>query len=310
MTIRHAKESTAPAPSNPALVGGPDWNDDHLIEVGINLPSQATTPPSPPAGNLTLFAQSRAGRQLLAMVGPAGVDVNLQPALFGNSVFMWSPSTGTTVSGNFGTSWTARNAGTGAAQAHPARASTNALTSLARATFGTGTTATGSSGIQSALAAAWRGNAPGLGGFFFASRFGVETLAADLRVLVGLSALNAALNGEPSAQANTIALVKDSADANWFLATRDGTAVTKTPTGLAVTAGVILDLFMFAPPNGSDVRVLLRNAVTGAVALDTTITANLPVNTAFLFAHAQVQSVTGTTAKLLALNRIYVENDL
>jgi hypothetical protein len=37
---------------------------------------------------------------------------------------------------------------------------------------------------------------------------------------------------------------------------------------------------------------------------DVALTNNLPVNTTFLYMNAQVQSVTGTTAKLLALNKM------
>lgn len=247
---------------------------------------------------------------MLHMVGPAGIDVAMQPALFGNSVYMWLPGTGTTAAINWGTNWTARNAGTGAAQAHPTKAATNDLTSLNRATFTTGTTATGSSGVQSAATVAWRGNAAGRGGFFFFARFAVEVAAADIQLLVGLSALNAALAGEPSAQNNTIALTKDTADTDWHLTTR-GTVTTKTPTGCPVTQGQILDLTLFAPPNGSNVTARLVDAMTGTVYLDNVaITANLPAATTFLFAHAQIRSVTGVTGKLLALNRIYVETDL
>ena len=311
MPIKHSKVSGKPASADPTLIDGPAWDGDHTIDVGINLPDQANIPAAPSAGQLTIFNRQRAGRALLHLIGPAGIDVALQPGLFGNSVTMWTPSTGTTVSANFGSSWTARNAGTAAAQAHPTRASTNSMTALSRATFGTGTTATGSSGIQSALQVAWRGNRANEGGWFAFYRFGVETDAAGMQYMLGLSALNAALAGEPSAQANTVALVKDSTDTNWFVATRDGAAVTKTPTGKAVTAGEILDFIMFAPPNGTGVTVRLVNAVTGVVHVDdVTITTNLPVNTTFLYAHAQCRSTAGTTAKLLALNRIYVETDL
>lgn len=268
-------------------------------------------PAAPAAGDLRWFARNRSGRVLPHIIDPSGINVALQPALFGNSVFMWSPSTGTTVSANFGTSWTARNAGTGAAQAHPTRASTNALTSMNRATFGTGTTATGSSGVQSALQVAWRGNAANLGGFYFTSRFGIETTEATLQVLIGLSALNAALAGEPSAQNNTVGLAKDSTDSTWQIITRNGTTVTKTPTGASITVGQVLDFTMFAAPNGSDVTFKLVDAVTGTVLVDNVVvTTNLPVNTTFLYAHAQIRSTVGTTAKLLALNRIYVETDL
>lgn len=277
---------------------------------GINLPAKTSTVTAPASG-LNLFNRTRANRDLLRMLGPSGIESGIQPALFGNSVLMWLPGTGTTVSVSFGEAWTARNAGTSAAQATPARASTNAITSMKRATFGTGTTATGSSGFQSTNTVCWRGNAAGLGGFFFYSRIAVETLATDLRLMIGLSALNAALAGEPSAQANTIALCKDSTDSTWQIVTRDASAVTKTNTSITVNATDILDFFMFMPPNSSTLAVQVVNAVTGAsLYSNNSITANFPAATTFLYAHAQIMSVTGTTAKLLAVNRLYIETDL
>jgi hypothetical protein len=158
---------------------------------------------------------------------------------------------------------------------------------------------------------AWRGNAAGRGGFFYFSRFGVETFRSDIQILNGLSALNAALAGEPSVQNNSIGVCKDAADVNWQVFTRSGTTTTKTDTGVAVAAGTILDLMMFAPPNASNVTVRLVDAMTGAVLVDDlVISTNLPTNTTFLFAHSQIRSTTGITAALLALNRIYVETDL
>lgn len=308
--IKHVFVSGKSDGGDATLVQPSNWNAEHVVDQYLDLPDVAT-PAAPSAGSLRYFARSQAGRILPAVIGPSGIDVNLQPALFRNSIYMWLPGTGTTVSINWGTSWTARNSGTSAAQATPTKASTNAMTSLNRATFSTGTTATGTSGIQSAASVAWRGNAAGLGGFFYFARFGVETYRADLQLQVGLSSRNAALTADPSLDNNSIALVKDAADTNWFLATRNGTTTTKTATGLAVAAGTILDLLMFAPPNGSNVTVRLVNAVDGTVYMDdVVITSTLPVNTTFLFAHAAVRSTTGTSAALLALNRIYVECDL
>lgn len=308
--IKHQFVSAKSDGGDATLVQPSNWNAEHVVDQYIDLPDVAT-PAAPSAGNLRLFTRSQAGRQLLAMIGPSGIDVNLQPAFFRNSIYMWLPGTGTTLSINFGTSFTARNNGTSAAQAHPTKASTNAMTSLNRATFGTGTTAAGASGVQSAVTVAWRGNAAGLGGFFFFARFGVETLASDMRVAVGLSANNATMAADGSTWANSILLVKDSADSTWQIATRNGSTLTKTPTGCTVTQGQILDLILFATPNGSNVRVRLVDAVTGTVYIDDVeITATLPVATTFLFMQAHCQSVSGTTAKLLALNRMYCETDL
>ena len=270
-----------------------------------------STPSSPAAGSLTLFAKQRAGRMTLNTVGPSGIDTALQPALFGNTVYLWVPGATTTVSIAFGTTWTARNAS--GAQSHPTKATTNILTQMNRALFScTATTAT-SSGIQSANTVAVRGNAAGIGGFFYFSRFGVETLSGTGQQIVnGLSSTAAALTGEPSSTfANILGLVKDSGDTNWFFVSRNNTGTaTKVDTGLTVTAGVVLDLMMFCKPNDSKVTVRLVRKNDGVVIMDDVeITATLPVNTTFLYAHHQLRN-TGTAINAFALNRIYVECDI
>lgn len=278
--------------------------------VYLDIPD-TSTPVAPSAGNLRLFTRSQAGRQLLALIGPSGIDTNLQPALFRNSVHMWLPGTGTTTSIAFGTNWTARNSGTSAAQAHPTRTATNALTSLNRATFNTGTTATGTSGIQSGQLVAWRGNATGLGGFFYFSRFGIETYRSDIQAWTGLASGNAALAGEPSSLLHSCGICKDSTDTNWFIFTKDSTNKTRIDTGLAVSAGTILDFMMFCPPNSNSIKFRLVNAVTGAVIVDdASISTTLPASSTFMYAHTAIRSTVGTTAASLALNRIYVEADL
>ena len=310
--IKHQFVSAKSDGGDSTLVQPSNWNAEHVVDQYLDLPDVAT-PAAPSTGNLRLFTRAQAGRQLLAGIGPSGLDTNYQPALFRNSVYMWLPGAGTTASIAWGTTWAVRNSGTSAAQAHPTKAATNDLTSLNRATYGTGTTATGTSGIQSAATVAWRGNAAGRGGFFYFSRFGVETYRADIRLFVGLSARNAALAGEPSAQNNSVGLCKDSGDTDWHILTRNGSTATKTPLGVprAVTQGQILDFMMFCPPNGSDITFRLVDAMTGAVYADgQVITDTLPVNTVFMYAHASIMSTTGTTAALLALNRIYVECDL
>jgi hypothetical protein len=85
----------------------------------------------------------------------------------------------------------------------------------------------------------------------------------------------------------------------------------KVDTGVPVTAGQILDLILFAAPNGVSIGARLVDAVTGNVLVDDVMfSTNLPVNTVFMFAHASIRSTVGTTPALLALNRLYVECDL
>jgi hypothetical protein len=309
MGIKHPFTSGKADGGDTTLVQPSNWNADHVVENYVDLPD-VVTPAAPAAGWLRMFAKTRAARATLNSIGPSGIDVAYQPAIFGNTIMLWLPSA-TTAQTAFGVTYTARNNGTAAAQDTPARASTNAMTSMSRARFGTGTTATGASGKQTAATVAWRGNGVGLGGFFFNARFGVETLAADQRVMIGLSANNAAMAADGSTWANTCAIVKDSADSTWQFATRNATTLTKTPSGATVTAGQVLDLYVFAPPNASTINVRLIDSVTGTIYMDDVeIATNLPVNTTFLYMQAHTQSVTGTTAKLFALNKMYLEQDL
>lgn len=286
-----------------------NWNAAHTVDQYLDMPVVSATPANPASG-IRLHSMSNGGRNLLDLVGPSGVDITLQPALFGSSVSMWLPGTGTTVAINFGVNWTALN-NNGGAQATPALASTSFITQMKRATFSSGTaSATGSIGIVTGSTVCWRGNAAGLGGFYFFARFGVETFVSTMRVFCGLSANNTFLSGEPSALANTVGMGKDSGDANWQLIFRDATTLTKVNLGVAVAAGNVYDLHMFCAPNDSNIGIKVINAGTNTVVLDNTdYSTNIPANTAFLYARADVQSTAGTTAEVIALNRIYVETD-
>lgn len=273
------------------------------------IPAQNTIPAAPLAGFLKLFAKSRAGRILLNIVGPSGLDTPLQPALFGNTVYMWLASASTTVAIAFGTTWTARNA-TGA-QAHPTKATTNLLTSMNRATFSSTAVVNTSAGIVSTTSVGVRGNAAKIGGFYAMFRFGVETLSgAGQQIIVGLTASNAALAAEPSTLANMIALTKDSTETAWQLCFRDASTLTKIPVGENIVAGNVYDLTFFCKPNDTKVTVRLICLNDDRVILDNVeYSTNLPVNTTFLSANVQLRN-TGTAINALALNRIYVETDI
>ena len=176
--------------------------------------------------------------------------------------------------------------------------------------YGTGTTTTGTSGIQS-TGAVLRGATAGEGGFFAYFRFGIETWLAGSQVMVGLSAQNAALGGDPSAINNTLCFGCDTADTTWQFIRR-GTAATKVDTAVSIAAGQVFDVTIRALPNASDVtvRVVQYGINSETVLIDNvTYSTNLPTNTTFMYAWAAMRATSGTTAKVLRLGRIYVETD-
>lgn len=279
-----------------------DGGDLALIDGGF--------PTTPSAGRTKVFTDGMATRRMVGSIDPDGFHFDFQPALFNSTTYLWLAGTGTTLAINWGTSFTARNNGTNAAQSHPVKNNLSAIQSMNRANFSTGTTATGASGIQATETNAWRGDVANLGGFFFFARFGLETISGTYRSFVGLSANNATMAANASTWNNTCGIGNEAGDTTWFIVVRSLTTATRINTTITITAGQILDFYMYAQPNGSTIFFEVRNAVTNAVLYNGQETANLPTTTGFMYIQSHIQSVTGTTAKLLALNRMYLETNL
>ena len=304
-----------PTPTTRSLtIGGVtyDLSEDRTWAGGGDVILTDNGFPTPPSANKTkVFTDSMAGRFLVASIDSSSLHFDFQPALFNSTTYLWLPGTGTTLAINWGTSFVARNSGTAAAQATPAKTSTSAITALNRATFSTGSTATGASGIQSSETTAWIGNAANLGGFFFFARFAIQAFSSTYRWFIGISANNATMNANPSTWNNTLGIGMDSSDSTLQFIMRDnGTTSTKSNTLESINSTTIYDFYIFVKPNSSSVTFELRNSLTNAIVSIKTETLNLPSNTTFMFMQSHIQSVTGTTPKVLALNRMYLESNI
>lgn len=303
MGLKHAFASGKSDGGDATQVQPSNWNDDHALTEYLDYPIPTSDPAAPSANTLRVYSKNRSGRMFQMMVGPAGLDTALQPALFGNNIAMWLPGVSTTASISFGVSWTVT-----ATQSHPTPTSTNFLSQMKRAQYATSATIGNASGVKSASPICWRGNASGVGGFFFFARFGVTTFVSTMQIHVGLGP-NTLLAGEPSAQNNSCGICKDSGDTNWQFYTRSGSTTTKVDLGVAVAANQCYDFMMFATPNGSGITYRVVDTAAGTVVADNvSATTNLPVNTTFLYGGATCRT-TAAAAVAIALNRIYVESD-
>jgi hypothetical protein len=279
-------------------------------EKAAILPVATTAPAAAAASTVKLYAWNRAGRVLPFFIGPSGLESSVQPALFGNAVRMWLPGTGTTVSINFGTSWT-----TSATQAHPAITNTSYMTQMLRATFTTTTTAGNQSGVRSAAPVCWRGNASGLGGFFFFARFGILTYTSTMQVFVGLAAASGVMGGDPNTINDSVYCGKNTGETVWKAGVRDTSAASETSSGrTTVAAGStdIFDFYAFCKPNDSKITLRLIDMTTGTVLVDNVEkSANLPTAGTMLYAHAECRNVAGGAGSAVAifLTRIYIETD-
>jgi hypothetical protein len=116
----------------------------------------------------------------------------------------------------------------------------------------------------------------------------------------------AAINGG----SQVIGLIKDAGDTNLQFFIRNGTTQTKQDTGVAPTVDQILDLYIHAMPNGTDIMFQLNGSVGGSTLAEATLSTGIPANTQFLFAHAQVGTSAASAVQSLSVNQIYVETDL
>lgn len=267
-------------------------------------------PAAPSAGNLKWYVANLAGRMVPKWVGPSGFNTSFQAALCENTVTLWLPGTGTTAAINFGVSWT-----TVATQAHPTIANTNFMTQMRRATYTTTTTAANATGVRSSAPLCWRGNAAGLGGFFFGARFGILTYTSTMRIWVGLSGLTTLLAGDPSAQNDTVCMSKDTGETVWQVLTRDTTAASKTSTGRTTAAAgtaEVFDFFCWCHANDNQISVFVEDITSGTILVNNVSkSSNLPTNTTMLTAHAECMNVAGGAGSAVAmfLGKIYIETD-
>jgi hypothetical protein len=279
------------------------------VHAGYSEYAAIADPAAPSAGNLRVYTRSIAGRMLPRFIGPSGLDSSLQPAFFANNMTMWLPGVGTTQAISFGVSWT-----TATTQAHPTIANTNFMTQMRRATYTTTTTANNASGVRSAagVPVCWRGNGAGLGGFFFAARFGIATYQSAMRVFVGLNDATGIMAGDPNAMNNSVGMVKNTGETTWKVQTRS-TSLQETSTGRTTAAAgtaEVFDFYAFCKPNGSEIILRVVDITTGTVLVDNVShSTQLPASTAMLVPHAECQAVTGGTAVAIFLNKLYIETD-
>lgn len=307
MTLRHNYVATG-TNDGAKQVSVDRWNEDHVIDAELPLPN-VTSPTTPAADMLNIFARKLGGRMMLAQIGPSGLDTTLQPNLGGNKVAVWMPPGGaTTVPGVFGMS---ALTATGTATARTV-ATTNLLQRMTRLGFVSAATAAALSGAREAVAKYTTGAGSGLGGFYARYRFAPSDAAnvAGARMFVGLQAnTGAPTNVEPNTLVNSLGVCQLSTSNNLHI--YGAGASTGTPVDLGVNFPAngnvaAYDLTMFSPAAGGCTWQVTR-LDTGATATGTF--AAIPLGTVLL-CH-QLWRTNNATALAVGLDicGIYIETD-
>lgn len=264
---------------------------------------------------MKLFARSYAGRLIPAIVGPSGIDTALQVGLHGNSVFMVAPASGTTAPTTWGGTLT--TAATMSLQ--QTIASANPWQATSRKRFQSSGTAGNGSGMRTAYAQWFRGNAAGFGGFFFRAQLGQSLNVNGGQCFVGLCASTSVLGtgaGAVGALLNMCGMGYDTTDANtgnWQFFRNDGSG-TATKVDLGATNAARntthgFDLIMFLAPGGAELFVRIINLHSGAVVLDTSYTTDLPAVNTGMAMKAECNNGAVASAVNLEIAKLYIEAD-
>lgn len=286
----------------------------------IEISGTSRVPDTIPASGsniLHLYSRNRAGRMVPEFVGPAGVESAFQPALFGNSIILLSPTNTTTVPAAIGTLWT----GTGTVS-NPAITNTSLRNQTRRIRYATtnGFASAACAGVVSPGPECWRGGSiTGAGGWFFFMRFSPGTVpSASFKSCFGLSSRSTVMTVEPDTQNDTVCLGKRAVSNNWELIFRGGNATNVNIVDLGVTAtawtGSLIDLTMFSAPNGSTITFRIVNQTTGEVIHDNVSYTGtyMPRPDRMMYIHGNIASsfsASNQNSINVEFNRIYVEKD-
>ena len=227
----------------------------------------------------------------------------LKPAqpLLGRGRYMWWLPQGNTTMVHL---WGFAENATGTATARTV-ATTSLFTSMCRLGYVSAATAGASAGTRHGLLQFWRGNAAGLGGFFYLARVGIAQFQANLRAFVGLYGTATAIgNVNPSTLLNMVGLAVDSGQTTWRIMRNDGsgtaTAIDLGANFPANTSGADLyELALWCAPNSGTINYRVERLNTAFVA-EGVLSTDLPANTALLAPQIWVNN--GTTAAAVAMD--------
>lgn len=275
----------------------------------INLNGITTEPTVPSSGTLIFYAKSISGRMMTKVKGASGLDFPLQPALFGNTVFMLTPNTTTSMSNIGGTITSGGTLSTFTPTATSYGLMSNFL-SLAVATSPAGTGGALSPYIIGSGAV---GHA---GGWFSSSRCyypdaSYGTGSTGFVSFIGMTDRTLAVAlaiDNPIGSRIGFAFSTNLGETNFMFSTKNNITETRTSTTIPFVAQHMYDFYSFIAPSGTTVAWRIDDLTAETTASGTT-SLTLPSATTLMKYIAGIGTLT-TTARNFRIKKIYVETDL
>ncbi len=146
-------------------------------------------------------------------------------------------------------------------------------------------TANQSAGLRANVDNVWRGNADGLGGWYWTGSFAVITTTANQRLFAGLKDATTVISAStnPSAQLDIVGFWCDAGQTTIRIGSNDNTGSSSNAVDLGAnfpctTANIGYDVALWAGQNGSSIEYYIRRLANGSEATGS-ISTDLPRNT-------------------------------
>lgn len=305
MTIKHNKTSTAGASSDPAKVGGDDWNADHVVDSGgIAMAIASATPATPPAGTMQLYAAESLAAPL-GILTPDGQLQLMQSSFTRRSIRMMVAVSATTSFNFLGLNYSG-----GVAQARtPATSGTNVL-ALANRLGIAGAAST--AGTTSYMIMTQGGQVCRGTGFRLNMRAGAAETNTVARSFYGLT-FSLFQNTNPSSQPNVIGFGTDSGDTSLSLIYNDAAgSATKVALGANFpdhTNADMYDITLYAVAGASKVSVEIVRVGTQYV-YRADLTTDLPAATVALYPILTRSNATATVTPAFDVGHVYLDTEI
>lgn len=306
-----SKQDTLVSATNIKTINGQSvLGSGNLSVSGSTTLTEQADPATPNANEFAYYAKKFAGRGVFTTINDDGLISPMQPAIYDNATYWWTP---TAVTAGLWLNTAGAGAGTFASLLPTM---TNAWTAIRRSAWRTVvTTANQQVGQRSSEALFFRGAAARMGGFFFFCRFGIENWTAGDRLFVGLTiGTTAIVTVQPSTLLNTCGFGIDAGDTaiSFMHNNGSGTATKEAIAGQpALAANNGYDAYIYCKPNDTTLYYRLDNIVTGLNIIESSVTLKLPANTTLMMAAAVMSNGANTPVNSagIGVSDIYVETD-
>lgn len=294
--------------------GATSWSSLPYREMSAVLASAtfdaaAPDPTVGTAGLLRLYADSMGGRIMLRQLGPSGLSTTLQPAIYGNGMYIVAPGTSTVMNVLGGPALVV--AGT---MSHPNLVGGGLRVSTSRATVISTATANSIAEVRGPFARIYGGDLPGLGGYTVRIRFAFPSTTALQRGFAGITYLLTATVATSTVASliNMIGVGFESADSNLIMFNNDGAAAasrTDLGSNFPINSTAVYDLSLFSAANSGIVGWQVNRLDTSVPQAAGTFTTDIPAPGVFLAPHVWIANGGTAAAVQLDLMRIYLESD-